>query len=111
MPQLPFAEALRRGGVPAYAQIRLAGAKSGMHWAHPENDFDVAEWYVYAGSREQALAALEQKVDHHDPGALQIAVNPPFDDLHQDPRFLALLTRVGLSLPPSYPRPLDASSK
>jgi DNA-binding winged helix-turn-helix (wHTH) protein/Tfp pilus assembly protein PilF len=55
-------EAFRRGGVPAYAQVRLEAAKSGARWAHAENDFDLAEWYVYAGSREQALQALEAKV-------------------------------------------------
>jgi tetratricopeptide (TPR) repeat protein len=103
-------EAFRRGGVPAYAQVRIEAAKSGAHWAHAENDFDLAEWYVYAGSREQALAALEAKVSRHDSGALQIAINPPFDDLHQDPRFLALLARVGLSLPRSYPKPLLSAS-
>jgi Tfp pilus assembly protein PilF/TolB-like protein len=103
-------EAFRRGGVPAYAQVRLEAAKSGAHWAHVENDFDLAEWYVYAGSREQALAALENKVARHDPGALQMAVNPPFDGLHQDPRFLALIARVGLSLPKSYPKPVLSAS-
>ena len=103
-------EAFRRGGVPAYAQVRLAAAKSGTHWAHAENDFDLAEWYAYSGSREQALRSLEAKVARHDPGALQIAINPPFDDLHQDPRFLALLTRIGITLPRSYPKPLLSAS-
>jgi Tfp pilus assembly protein PilF/TolB-like protein len=103
-------EAFRHGGVPAYAQVRLEAAKSGIHWAHAENDFDLAEWYVYAGSRERALRALEAKVARHEPGALQIAVNPPFDGLHQDPRFRALIARVGLSLPRSYPKPVLSAS-
>jgi DNA-binding winged helix-turn-helix (wHTH) protein/Tfp pilus assembly protein PilF len=99
-------EAFRRGGVPAYAQVRIEAAKSGTHWAHAENDFDLAEWYFYAGSREQALQALEAKVARHEPGALQIAINPSYEDLHQDPRFLALLTRIGITLPRAYPKPL-----
>jgi tetratricopeptide (TPR) repeat protein len=103
-------EAFRRGGVAAYARLRIEAAKSGVHWAHAENDFDLAEWYVYAGLREQALQALETKVARHDPGALQIAINPPFDGLHQDLRFLALLSRVGLTLPRSYPKPLLSAS-
>lgn len=103
-------EAFHRGGVPAYAQVRIEAAKSGAHWAHAENDFDLAEWYVYGGSREQALDALEADVARHDPKALQMAVNPPFDSLHQDPRFLALLARVGLSLPRTYPKPLQSAS-
>jgi DNA-binding winged helix-turn-helix (wHTH) protein/Tfp pilus assembly protein PilF/TolB-like protein len=105
-------EAFRRGGVPAYAQVRLEAAKSGTHWAHVENDFDLAEWYGYAGEREKSLAALEAKVARHDPSSLQIAINPPYDDLHQDPRFLALLARIGVSLPSAYPKTSsDASSK
>jgi DNA-binding winged helix-turn-helix (wHTH) protein/Tfp pilus assembly protein PilF/TolB-like protein len=103
-------EAFRRGGVPAYAQVRLDAAKSGTHWAHAENDFDLAEWYIYAGSREQALTALEAKVSRHDPGALQMAVTPSFDGLRQDSRFLALIARVGLSLPSSYPKPILSAS-
>ena len=105
-------EAFRRGGVPAYAQVRLEAIKSGAHFAHAENDFDVAEWSVYAGHREDALAALGAKVARHDPSVLQMAVNPPYDELHQDPRFLALLARVGISLPHSYPKAaLSASAK
>ncbi|HLX83389.1 MAG TPA: winged helix-turn-helix domain-containing protein [Terriglobales bacterium] len=105
-------QAFRRGGVPAYAQVRIDAAKSGTHWAHSENDFDLAEWYVYAGSREQSIQALEAKVARHDPGALQIAINPSYEDLHQDPRFLALLTRIGIALPRTYPKPLlNASLK
>jgi DNA-binding winged helix-turn-helix (wHTH) protein/Tfp pilus assembly protein PilF/TolB-like protein len=103
-------EAFRRGGVPAYARVRLEAAKSGTHWAHAENDFDLAEWCAYAGLREEALKALEAKVARRDPGALQIALNPPFDDLHQDPRFLALLTRVDLTLPRAYPKALLSAS-
>ena len=103
-------EAFRRGGVPAYAQVRIDAAKSGTRWAHAENDFDLAEWYTYAGSRQKAIEALEAKVAHHDPGALQMAINPPFDNLHNDPRFLALLARVGLSLPRTYPKPVFSAS-
>ncbi len=105
-------EAFRRGGVPAYAQVRLDAAESGVHWAHAENDFDLAEWSFYAGLREKALIALETKVARHDPGSLQIAINPTYDNLHRDPRFLALLSHIGVSLPSVYPGPSsDASSK
>ena len=103
-------EAFRRGGVPAYAKVRIDAAKSGIHWAHAENDFDLAEWYFYAGSREQALQALEAKVARHDHSALQIAINPSYEDLHQDPRFLALLSRIGIALPRAYPKPLLKAS-
>jgi hypothetical protein len=92
-------EAFRRGGVPAYTRVRVEAAKSGTHWAHAENDFDLAEWYFYAGPRELALQALKAKVARHEPGALQIAINPSYEDLHQDPGFLALLTRIGITLP------------
>ncbi|MFB3815965.1 MAG: winged helix-turn-helix domain-containing tetratricopeptide repeat protein [Terriglobales bacterium] len=96
--------AFRRGGVPAYAKIRLDGLSRGAGWAHAENEFVAAEWYAYAGEADRAVAALEDMVAHREPDVLQMAVNPAYVSLHQDSRFLTLLSRVGLSLPSSYPQ-------
>jgi len=104
-------EAFRQGGVRAYAEVRIEAARSGTRWAHGENDFDLAEWYAYAGRPEEALEALEAKVARHEPGALQMAINPPFDSFHQDPRFLTLVARIGLHVPTHPQRVLSASLK
>jgi len=92
----------RRGGAPAYAAVRISAIEE-----HPEattshpHDFVPEEWYAFVGDRDHAIAALQQTIDRHDPSALDLAVNPMFDNLHRDPRFLSLLSRVGLSLPSS----------
>jgi DNA-binding winged helix-turn-helix (wHTH) protein/tetratricopeptide (TPR) repeat protein len=96
-------EAFRHGGVPAYARVRLDAINSGAKWAHP-NDFDLAEWYTYAGDSARAIDALEQVAARHDSGALKIAVNPGYADLHQEARFQTLVARIGLRLPSSYPK-------
>jgi DNA-binding winged helix-turn-helix (wHTH) protein/Tfp pilus assembly protein PilF/TolB-like protein len=87
-------EAFRRGGMRAYAQIRLAAAKSGLDNGQHSNDFVPAEWYAYSGEREKAIAELENMVSRHDPDALLIAVNPAYEDLHTAPRFQSLSQRV-----------------
>jgi DNA-binding winged helix-turn-helix (wHTH) protein/tetratricopeptide (TPR) repeat protein len=90
----------RRGGATAYAAVRVSAIEE-----HPEattshpHDFVPEEWYAFVGDRDHAIAALQQTIDRHDPSALDLAVNPMLDNLHRDPRFLSLLSRVGLSLP------------
>jgi DNA-binding winged helix-turn-helix (wHTH) protein/TolB-like protein/Tfp pilus assembly protein PilF len=87
-------EAFRRGGMRAYAQIRLAAAQSGLDNGQHSNDFVPAEWYAYSGEREKAIAELENMVSRHDPDALLIAVNPAYENLRTAPRFQSLSQRV-----------------
>jgi len=93
-------EVLRTRGIRAYALLRLNAIRTKRGTAQ-WNDFIPAEWYACAGDRDQALAQLEQLVASHDRYVLQIAVNPLYDSFHQDPRFLALLAKAGLTVPES----------
>lgn len=102
-------EALKHGGVVAYAQVRLEAIQSGGSWRHKTMDFVPAEWYTVAGNHEIALAKVEEMVKNHDSAALRFAVNPMYNDFHRDPQFLAILSRVGISLPRSYPKPPKAA--
>jgi DNA-binding winged helix-turn-helix (wHTH) protein/TolB-like protein/cytochrome c-type biogenesis protein CcmH/NrfG len=90
----------RRGGSMAYAAVRLGAIERNLDTArmHP-NDFAAEEWYAYTGDHDHAIAALQQKIDRHDPSAINFAVNPMLDNLHNDPRFQAMLSRIGLSIP------------
>ncbi|HEX8810873.1 MAG TPA: winged helix-turn-helix domain-containing protein [Terracidiphilus sp.] len=90
----------RRGGASAYAAVRLGAIEHNVDTArtHP-GDFAAEEWYAYTGDRDRAIAALQQKIDRHEPSAINIAVNPMLDNLHNDPRFQAMLSRIGLSIP------------
>jgi tetratricopeptide (TPR) repeat protein len=94
--------AFRRGGIRAYARVRLAASLVASKGQAHRNDFVLAEWYAFAGEKDKAIAALQEVVARHDPLSLQLAVDPMYDSLHRDPRYLALLTRIGLSLP-SHP--------
>lgn len=93
-------EAYHRGGIMAYAKVRLdAMEREAPETSRRPNDFDPAEWYAFTGQRDKAIAALQHIVADHDGAAVLMAVNPMLDNLHEDPRFLALLHRVGLTLP------------
>jgi DNA-binding winged helix-turn-helix (wHTH) protein/tetratricopeptide (TPR) repeat protein len=92
-------EALRHGGVAAYARVRLKAIERGTSFRHASTDFVPAEWYTIAGDREKAIAELEQMLAHRDPLTVQLAANSSFAPLHNDPRFRAILTRAGLKQP------------
>lgn len=93
-------QALHTGGVTAYGKLRLKAISD-----HPEhtmthsNDFSPEEWEAFLGHKDEALAMLNKEIASHDASAMMIAINPMFDGLHHDPRFLTLLNRVGLKLP------------
>ena len=98
--------AFQQGGIAAYAAVRLDAATHGITDAmrrHP-NDFIPAEWYSFTHDSDHAIAELNKTVARHDAGPLDLSINPMFDGLHRDPRFLALLSQVGLKLPVRDPQ-------
>jgi hypothetical protein len=100
------AEALRSGGVSAYARLRLQAIATRKGISHEEQNFVPAEWHAYAGNWNQTLVELDQSVNEHSEAALQIGLNPAYAPLHQDPRYIALLKRIGL---PVVPNPLGSN--
>jgi DNA-binding winged helix-turn-helix (wHTH) protein/TolB-like protein/Tfp pilus assembly protein PilF len=104
--------ALRQGGIAAYSAVRLNAITDHLDTAasHPE-DFEPAEWYAYTGNSDRAIAELDKKVSEHDPSAIDMTVNPMFDNLRRDARFVALLNKVGLKIPAKTPQNLSASLK
>lgn len=87
-------------GIRAYARLRLDAIKNKRGTAQ-SNDFVPAEWYACSGQPELAINELTRMVSAHDPAMVQLAVNPILDSLHGDPQFLALVAKVGLTLPQS----------
>ena len=49
-----------------------------------------------AGMKEEALDWLEKAYDAHDPNMPYLSVDPIFDDLRDQPRFQAILKKMGL---------------
>ena len=57
--------------------------------------FDVAIAWLGLGDNERALASLEKAIEDRSPRVLFLMVEPRFDPLRSDPRFQAMLKRVG----------------
>jgi hypothetical protein len=93
-------QVFRTKGIRGYAELRLEAIreKRGMGQV---NDFMPAEWYACAGKREETLAELDHLAAGNDPYMLHVGVDPLYDSFHQDPRFLAILARAGVTIPPS----------
>ena len=60
---------------------------------------DMGQIYAFFGDAENTLAALDQAVRERSGArsALSMKVNPLYDFLRDDPRFLELMRRVGLA--------------
>ena len=62
----------------------------------PQPDlWGLANAYVLADMREEALRTLFQALPVHDPGLLQIRVDPEFDSIRDHPRYPELIRRIG----------------
>ena len=60
-------------------------------------EISVARWYARLGEREAALAMLEQAAAERNPGLEMIAVEAGWESVRGDPRFAAVVRRIGLS--------------
>jgi len=66
--------------------------------------YQVAEVYAVRGEISKAFEWLDRCYTMRDTGLLSTAVDPLLRNLHPDPRYGALLTRIGLPLPPDAAR-------
>ena len=53
--------------------------------------------YLGFGINDEALKWLEKACDEHSPTITALKVDPVYDPVRQEPRFQALLRRIGLS--------------
>lgn len=94
-----YAAALRR----AYEQGGLHGAvrwqlarretRSKTAWVSP---VELASYHALLGEREPTLALLNEGYNLHSPDILYIQTEPAYDFLHADPRYRALVRKIGL---------------
>jgi tetratricopeptide (TPR) repeat protein len=70
-------------------QLRNSNIRDGK-----EDPLFVAQAYIRAGNDEEAVGWLEKAFQSRAFGITYLAVDPTFDQLHSDPRFLALLHRI-----------------
>jgi TolB-like protein/DNA-binding winged helix-turn-helix (wHTH) protein len=58
--------------------------------------YDVAHFAIVAGNRSLSLDWLEKAYQHHDYWMLFINVDPEYDPIRSDPRFQAIVHRLGV---------------
>ncbi len=58
---------------------------------------DLGMSYAVIGEKERAFSWLEKAYQQHDPALAQLKVDPSVDNLRSDPRYPALLKKLGLS--------------
>jgi TolB-like protein/DNA-binding winged helix-turn-helix (wHTH) protein/Tfp pilus assembly protein PilF len=62
----------------------------------PQPDlWDLANAYVSAGMQEEAMRTLFLGLPTHEPGLLQIRVDPDFDSIRDQPRYAELIRKLG----------------
>jgi TolB-like protein/DNA-binding winged helix-turn-helix (wHTH) protein/Tfp pilus assembly protein PilF len=81
-------------GDKAEARKILAELKSrgGHIYSSP---FGQADIYIALGEREEAMAMLSRALEEHSADLMFLATAPEFDTLHSDPRFRAMIARIG----------------
>ncbi|HEV3419101.1 MAG TPA: hypothetical protein VG075_02250 [Candidatus Acidoferrum sp.] len=90
-----YAREYRKHG---YAAAGLLVAKKRLNEIRkrPQADlWDLANAYVAADMRDDAFRALFQGLKTHEPGLLQIRVDPDFDSIRSDPRYTELVRQIG----------------
>jgi tetratricopeptide (TPR) repeat protein len=61
------------------------------------HQYEIASAYVALGDRDRAFTLLFDQLERGDPGPNFVAVDPPFDSLHTDPRWAELLRRMNVA--------------
>jgi hypothetical protein len=85
-------EAFRGHGLPGYWRLLYRRVVR-----HPQGGSDRAELFARYGDKERALADLAYAIKTRDHRMTQLKVNPVYDPLRSDPRFLELRRRMKLA--------------
>ena len=88
-----YAAALAGDQVKARAVLQELKTLSDEHYVPPVN---VALVLSGLGEKDQALTALEKGCEERDVRVTLLKVDPRWDSLRSDPRFVAILKRIGL---------------
>jgi TolB-like protein/DNA-binding winged helix-turn-helix (wHTH) protein/Tfp pilus assembly protein PilF len=79
----------------SYWKQRLAWAQDDLKHGRKAS-FDLAVAYSYLGDKNRAFEWLEKAYQEHSSWMAELKINPMNDPLRSDPRFQALVKRVGL---------------
>ena len=88
-----YMDAFKRGGLKAF-QVRNLELTPDANWTHP---YYAAMLNAYVGRNDKALSWLNEAIRRRDPEVLHVNVDPEWDHLRSDPRFIAALDRIGIT--------------
>lgn len=88
-----LASACRGDADAARRALERAGSSSGNPFASP---YQLALGFALIHDSQMALSSLDESADLHEPQILYLEVEPLFDSIRSDPRFIALEKRVRL---------------
>jgi tetratricopeptide (TPR) repeat protein/class 3 adenylate cyclase len=89
-----------KGGAKAYWQKRLELSKAAAE-REVVPKYDLAIVYASLEDKEKTLQLLEESYQERSDGLIKLGVNPRFDFIRNDKRFLALLQKIGIKLWPA----------
>ncbi len=102
--------AFRAGGATAYWRTRLAMLEAAVPAAGGAVHYPAAVVSVHLGDTKAAIKHLQRMVDERLAGTVFIAVDPSLRLLRGDPRYDALVKRVGVPLPRTASAPHTTST-
>jgi TolB-like protein/DNA-binding winged helix-turn-helix (wHTH) protein len=88
-----------RGGEKAVEQWGAENIKARARQGYVYG-FSMASTIAFTGDKEQTLKYLEQAYREHAPDMINVQNEPLFDFLHSDPRYHALVKKIGLQFAP-----------
>ena len=91
---LGYAYALANRRAEALEIVEKLKERSREHYVPPAM---VAVVFSGLGDKDQAMTWLEKAIEERDPWLTGLKVDPMFDSLRSDPRFLDLMHRVGFN--------------
>ena len=62
-----------------------------------DSAYNIAYVLAWRGEADRAFEWLDKAVEYHDPGLAEIAVEPMFGTIHDDPRWLPFLRKLGMA--------------
>jgi len=90
---LSLASSCRGDQAKAKTLLEQAASYKGPAFISP---YQLALGYAYAGDKETALSYLEKSAEIREPQIPYLKVDPLFDQMRSDPRYVAMEQRIGL---------------
>jgi TolB-like protein len=87
--------AFNKGGLPKVLRWQISDLEKTSKKQYVSLTF-IAQLHAELGEREETIALLNQALSKHDPRLAFIQADPAFDFLHNDPRYISLVKKLGI---------------